>query len=82
MLFAMETELRERFDKTEAYEMLVELKELFAPQVRVMRYQYLDLFLSTKMEEHGDIKEHTTTMYDYAQRLSDLDYKLLDDLAD
>jgi hypothetical protein len=81
MLFAMETELRERFDKTEAYQIVVELKALFAPQVRVMRYQYLDLFLSTKMEEHGDIKEHTATMYGYAQRLSDLDYKLPDDLA-
>ena len=28
-----------------------------------MRFQYLDLFLSTKMEEQDSISEHTATMY-------------------
>ena len=56
MLAAMETGLRERFGVVDAYEMIEGLKEIFAPQVRFMKYQYLDHFLSSKMEENSSLE--------------------------
>jgi len=33
------------------------------------------------MEEHDNISEHTATMYGHVQHLSELEYKILDDLV-
>ena len=75
MLYSMESELRVRFSNTNAYEMVDELKALFAPQVRVMKYEYLDKFLSTKMEENTCLESHLATMHGIHGRLAtDLDY--------
>ena len=75
MLHTMESELRVRFLNTDAYEMVGELKALFASQVRVMKYEYLDKFLSTKMEENTCLESHLATMHGIHGRLAtDLDY--------
>ena len=51
MLHSMESELRVRFSNTDAYEMVDGLKALFASQVRIMKYELRDKFLSAEMEE-------------------------------
>jgi hypothetical protein len=77
----MDSELRERFDKTNAFDMLAELRTLFAGHVKLMRHRYLDLFLSAKMENDEDILGHTTRLYDYVLRLVELDYNIPEEMA-
>ena len=48
MCYALWYELQVCFDKSQAYEMIAKLKALYAPQVKVMKFQYLDCSLSTK----------------------------------
>ena len=43
--------------------MVDELKALFISQVRVMKYEYLDEFLSTKMEENTCLESHLANMH-------------------
>ena len=39
MLYAMEDELQKRFENMSAYEMITDLKAVFAPQARAERYE-------------------------------------------
>jgi hypothetical protein len=51
--------------------MVVELKALFATQVRIMKYENMDNFLSIKLEEHISLKSHLATMHRIHGRLTD-----------
>jgi hypothetical protein len=42
--------------------MLVEIEALFASQVRIMKYELMDKFLSIELEENICLKCHTATM--------------------
>ena len=81
MLQSMDDELRVHFEKTNAYDMLAQLRTLFAGQVNLMRYRYIDLFLSIKMEDGEDILVHIARLYDCLLRLVELDYDFTDDFA-
>ena len=82
MLHSMESELRVRFSNTNAYEMVGELKALFASQVRVMKCEYLDKFLSMKMEENTCLESHLATMHRIHGCLTtDSDYWMTDEIA-
>jgi hypothetical protein len=63
MLHTMVSELREQFSNTNAYVIVVELKALFASQVRITKYEYMDKFLSIKLEENICLKSHLATMH-------------------
>jgi hypothetical protein len=47
MLFAMESDLQIRFEKMSAFEIITDLKAIFAPQAWAERYEASELFLST-----------------------------------
>jgi len=82
MLYSIVPELRPRFFCTNAYEMVDGLKALFISQVRVMKFEYLDKFFSTKMEENTCLDSHLATMHGIHARLTgDLDYWMADELA-
>ena len=82
MRFSMVAGMRGRFVNTNPYEMVDELKTLFAPQVRLMKYEYLEKFLSTKMEEKTCLVSHLKIMHDLHARLTgDLDYWMTDAFA-
>jgi hypothetical protein len=49
MLFAMESDLQKRFEKMSAFEILTDLKAIFAPQAQAERYEASELFFSTRM---------------------------------
>jgi hypothetical protein len=53
MLFAMESDLQKRFEKMSAFEIITNLKAIFAPQARVERYEASELFFSSRMDEHS-----------------------------
>jgi hypothetical protein len=59
----MKSELWEHSSNTNAYLMVTELVALFAPQVRIMKYEYLEKFLSIELEENICLKGHAATMH-------------------
>ena len=77
----MEPELQKRFEKMNAFEIIKDLKAVFAPQARVERYDASELFFSAKMEEHSSISEHVVKMSGYVKRLNALDCKFPEELA-
>ena len=81
MLYAMEADLQKRFEKMSAYEIITDLKAIFAPQARAERYEASELFFSAKMEEHSSVSEHVVKMSGYVQRLNALECKIPDELA-
>ena len=81
MLYAMEPELQKRYENMSAYEMITELKAVFAPQARAERYEASRLFFSAKMEEHSSVSEHVVKMSGYVQRLNALECQIPDELA-
>jgi hypothetical protein len=81
MLFAMESDLQKRFEKMSAFEIITDLKAVFAPQARVERYEAFKLFFSTPMDKHSIVSEHVVKMSSYIQRLNALDCQILDEFA-
>ena len=69
MLYSMDSELRVRFSNTNAYDMVDALKALFISQVGVMKYECLDEFLSTKMEENTCLESHLANIHRIHGRL-------------
>ena len=58
MLYATEAYLQKHFEKKGAYEIITELKVVYAPQAKTERYEASELFFSAKMEEHNNVSEH------------------------
>ena len=81
MLYAMEADLQKRFEKMSAFEIISDLKVVFAPQAKAERYEASELFFSTKMEEHSSVSEHVVKMSGYVQRMNALEYKIPDELV-
>jgi hypothetical protein len=81
MLFAMESDLEKRFEKMSAFEIITDLKAIFAPQARAERYEASKLFFSTRMDEHSCVSEHVVKISGYVQRLNTLDCQIPDELA-
>ena len=53
---------KKRFEKKGAYEIITELKAVYAPQAKAERYEASELFFSAKMEEHCSVNEHVVKM--------------------
>ena len=81
MLYAMEAELQKRYENMGAFEMITDLKAVFAPQARAERYEASELFFSTKMEEHSSVSKHVVKISGYVQRLNALECKIPNELA-
>ena len=81
MLYSMEAELQKRFERMGAYEIITDLKAVFAPQDRAERYEASEAFFSAKMDEHSSVSEHVVKMSGYVQRLNALECQIPDELA-
>src|SRR3954465_1675044 len=73
MLYSMEAELQKHFERTDAYEIITDLKAVFAPQARAERYEASEAFFLAKMGEHISVSEHMGKMSGYVQRLNALE---------
>jgi hypothetical protein len=81
MMFAMESDLQKRFQKMSAFEIITDLKAVFAPQARAERYEASELFFSSRMDDHSSVSEHMVKMSGFVQRLNALECKIPDELA-
>ena len=59
----MDSNLAKQFKNLSAIETVTELKKMFIAQVRIVRFEGLDEFLSTKMEENDYLEQHLKKMY-------------------
>src|ERR1044072_9123039 len=64
-----------------AYEIITDLKAVFAPQARAERYEASKAFFSAKMDEHNSVSEHVVEMSGYVQRLNALECQIPYELA-
>src|ERR1041385_8828049 len=81
MPYSMEAELQKRFERMGGYEIITDLKTVFAPQARAKRYEASEAFFSAKMDEHGSVSEHVVKISCYVQRLNALECQIPDELA-
>src|SRR3954463_13144791 len=81
MIYSMQAELQKRFERMSAYEIITNLKEVFAPQARAERYEASEAFFSAKMDEHGNVSEHVVKMSGYVRHLNALECQIPDELA-
>src|ERR1044071_1205862 len=80
MLYSMEAELQKLFESMGAYEIITNLKAVFAPQARAERYEASEDFFLAKMDEHSSVSEHVVKMSGYVQRLNALECQIPDEL--
>src|SRR3954470_3374460 len=81
MIYSMEPELQKCFERMGAYEIITDLKVVFAPQARAERHEASEAFFSAKMDEHSSMSEHVVKMSGYVQRLNALECQIPDELA-
>jgi hypothetical protein len=81
MLFSMESDLQKRFENMSAFEIITDLKAVFAPQARAERYKASELFFSSRMDEHNSVSEHVVKMSSYIQCLNAVECQIPDELA-
>src|SRR3954468_8819711 len=81
MLYSMEVELQKCFERISAYEIITDLKAVFAPQARAERYETSEAFFSAKMDEHDSVSEHVVKMSVYVQRLNALECQMPDEVV-
>src|SRR3954463_2449827 len=80
MLYSMEAELQKRFERMGAYEIITDIKAVFAPQASAEQFEASETFFSAKMDEHGSVSEHVVKMSGYVQRLNALEFQIPDEL--
>src|ERR1041384_3985834 len=80
MVYSMEVELWKRFERMGAYEIITDLKAVFAPQARAERYESSEAFFSANMDEHGSVSEHVVKMSGYVHCLNALECQIPNDL--
>jgi hypothetical protein len=76
-----ESDLQKSLEKMSAFEIITDLKAIFAPQVRAERYEASKLFFSSRMDENSSVSEHIVKMFSYVQCLNALECQILDELA-
>jgi hypothetical protein len=78
----MVLEMRSFWETAKSNEITSDLKEIFEPEVRLMRYECMDEFLSCKMEEHECVGLHLAKMLWIHRSLTvELEYKMKEDFA-
>jgi hypothetical protein len=81
MLYAMESDLQKHFEKMSAFEIITNLKAVFAPQARAERYKASEILFSSKIEEHNSVSEHVVKLSGYVQRLNALEFQISNKLV-
>jgi uncharacterized radical SAM superfamily Fe-S cluster-containing enzyme len=78
----MVPEMRSFWETATSNEIISDLKEIFDLEVRLMRHECLNEFLSCKMEEHECVGLHLAKMPRIHRRLTvELGFDLSDDIA-
>ena len=69
ILYGLEPELRKRFENSNAFDTMRELKMIFDTHAAVESYEASEKFFSCMMEENSSVSEHVLKMSGYADKL-------------
>ena len=72
ILYGLEPELRKRFENSNAFDTMGELKMIFDTHAAVESYNATEKFFSCMMEENSSVSEHVVKMSGYAGKLVSL----------
>jgi hypothetical protein len=82
MSSSMEPCLKAYYQHRDPYSMINTLRGLFAPQVRKQKFDCLNEFFTTKMEENTCIESHLNNMHRlYRHLIDELDYVMTNDIG-
>ena len=81
MLTIMNSELQKQLEKLSAYDIIVQLRELFQVQARTERYETSKALYQCKLAEGSPVSPHVLKMMGYIENLSRLGYSLSKELA-
>ena len=81
MLTIMNSELQKQLEKLSAYDIIVQLRELFQVQARTERYETSKALYQCKLAEESPVNPHVLKMMGYIENLSRLGYPLSKELA-
>jgi hypothetical protein len=65
----MNSELRKQFSNMKAYDMVVQLRDLFQVQARTSRYKTSKVLYPCKLAEGGPVSPHVLKMMGYVENL-------------
>ena len=69
ILYGLEPELRKRFENSNTFDTMGELKMIFDTHADVESYEASEKFFSCMMEEHNSVSAHVLRMSGYADKL-------------
>ncbi len=81
MLATMNSELQKQFENMMAFDIVVQLKNLFQAQARVERYEMTKALHECKMAEGASVSSHVIKMIGYIENLERLGFPYNQDLA-
>ncbi len=81
ILYGLEPELRKRFENSNAYETMGELRMIFDTHAAVESYDASEKFFSCMMEENSSVSEHVLTMSGHADKLISLGITIPNELG-
>lgn len=81
MLVAMSSEIQKDLEHMEAYDMIINLKEMFQQQARQERFETTKALHSCKMTEGSSVSAHVLKMKGYMEHLARLGFPLSQELA-
>jgi len=81
MLATMNSELQRQFENMMAFDIVVQLKNLFQAQARVKRYEMTKALHECKMAEGASVSSHVIKMIGYIENLERLGFPYNQDLS-
>jgi hypothetical protein len=80
-LYGLEPELRKRFENSNAYDTMGELKLIFDSHTAVKSYDASEKFFSCMIEENSSVSEHVLKMSGYGGKLISLGITIPNELG-
>ena len=72
ILYGLESELQKRFENSDPYDIVEDLKLIFETHAAIESYEASEKFFNCKMEEGSSISEHVLKMSGHANKLQSL----------
>ena len=81
MLATMNSDLQKQFENVDAYDMIMNLKNLFQEQARTERYQTVKTLIECKLASRSSVSPHVIKMIGYIENLERLGSSISQKLA-
>ena len=72
ILYGLESELQKRFEESDPYDIVEDLKLIFETHAAIESYEASEKFFNCKMEEGSSVSEHVLKMSGHANKLQSL----------